>query len=610
MANHLESRAVYAFGEFVLDPQLFQLRHGAEVIALEPKVFDVLHYLIANSERVVTRQELLSTLWPNEVVTEAVLPTNINVLRRALGQKRGERAPRETVHGRGYRLAVPVEHKPREIRRSERATPLTTHDLGAARFEPRGPDDTFVGRSVLLERLLIAFAETQRGRGQVCLLSGEAGVGKTRLARRVTEIARARGADVWLGVCPEGMGTPMLWIWQQMLRCALTAEGREKVQSWLGDPRAGVSTWLAELAGTERQTSRAASSPSAAGEGREAATFRMLDVMQRLLVRACATRPRVLVLEDMHRADLASWNLLRLLTPQLEQLPVLLVATVRNRDDVTAHEPVQKHLGELSRIPACHAFSVRGLGEEESAELLARVLGRELGPLAKKLHVKADGNPLFLRELAEAVAENPQFEQAIDEAQGFEPPEVVRHVLRRRVSRLGEAAYQLLEAASVFATSWDVKSLERVAGMERAQVLATLDVAVQQRIVLPLPGLETYRFSHDLVRDTLRADLATQAKKRLHLRAASACEESLPWRGTEGVRELAHHLYQALPEGDSSVAIAWLRRAAETAEASLDLQDAALLYRFALDATRFLREPTPGLRAKLREALARVSQQG
>jgi DNA-binding winged helix-turn-helix (wHTH) protein/predicted ATPase len=598
---------VYAFGEFVLDPQLFQLRLRAQVIALEPKVFDVLHYLIANSDRVVTRQELLSSLWPNEVVTEAVLPTNINVLRRALGQKRGERTPIETVHGRGYRFALPVQHTQPEPRRSERAPDL--HMLAAGTRSDFPEDATFVGRSALLERLLASFGEAQRGHGQVCLLNGEAGIGKTRLASRVADIARARGADVWLGVCPEGMGTPTLWIWQQMLRCALTSEGRENFQAWVGDPRASVSTWPSELAGVERAASRNASQPSA-GEGREAATFRMLDAVQRVLVGASAARPRVLLLEDMHRADLASWNLLRLLSPQLEQLAVLVLATVRGRDDLTVYEPVRKHLGELSRMPGCHAFYVRGLSEAESTELLTRVLGRGLGALARKLHMKAEGNPLFLRELADALAENPQIEQAIDEAQGFEPPEVVRHVLRRRVSRLGENAYQMLEAASVFATSWDVKNLERVTGMDRTQVLSTLDVALQQRIVLPMPGLDTYRFSHDLVRDTLRADLTTQAKKRFHLLAAAACEECLPWRGREGVRELAHHLYQALPEGDAGRAIAWLERAAEAAEETLDLQDAALLYRFALDATRFLPEPRPDLQAKLREALTRVGTQG
>src|SRR4051812_32389354 len=106
---------MYVFGEFVLDLQLYQLRRKDLVVPLEPKVFDVLRYLVEHSDRVATKRELLEALWPHEVVTEAVLPTNINALRRALGQRRGEKWPIETVHGRGYRFAMPVERALRPL---------------------------------------------------------------------------------------------------------------------------------------------------------------------------------------------------------------------------------------------------------------------------------------------------------------------------------------------------------------------------------------------------------------------------------------------------------------------------------------------------------------
>lgn len=576
------------------------------MIPLEPKVFDVLRYLVQHSDRVATRQELLSALWPNEVVTEAVLPTNINVLRKALGQKKGDRTPIETVHGRGYRFSVPVVVMgPSTVHPAETRAPTSTRPGESARSLPavvtvNPVDPSFAGRSQLLERLLANMRAAQERHGNVCLLTGEAGIGKTRLSSHVAEVARAAGADVWLGVCPEGMGTPMLWIWQQMLRCALVSEGPATLREWLGTSAGDVVQWLPALS-DPRDTMPV--------DGPEHATFRMLDALQRILSHASASRMRVLVLEDMHRADQASWNLLRLLAPQLEQLSVWVVATLRGRDDLTVYEPVQKHVAELSRIPGCHSFFVRGLSEAESADLLVRVLGFPLSDQqVKKLHARSDGNPLFLRELAECLDANGQIDgQAIDDVQGVEPPEVVRYVLRRRVSRLGAGAYQLLEAASIFSSTWDAKNLERVTGMEREQVVAALDAAVNQRIVQTLPGVETYRFVHDLVRDTLRADLTTQAKKRFHLLAAIACEECLPWRGAEGVREVAHHLYQALPEGDALNAVTWLMRAARSAEHAFDHQDAALLYRFALDATRFLAEPDRALQRQLHETLARVT---
>ncbi|MFT3925846.1 MAG: winged helix-turn-helix domain-containing protein [Myxococcales bacterium] len=609
---------MFAFGEFVLDPQLFQLRRCGEIVGLEPKVFDVLLYLVRHADRVVTRQELLASLWPQEVVTEAVLPANINVLRKALGQKRGERTPIETVHGRGYRLAMPV------IQRHPSGPMLRVSERAVARVGERAitptpselelpQDASFVGRVSLLERLIISMNNAQLGQGQVCLLTGEAGVGKTRLASRVSEIARRFNADLWRGVCPEGVGTPTLWIWQQMVRCAIISEGEPLVRDWLGGNLESLLRLATEVSSPEGLLPDAG--PSAEGaEEHDRATFRMLDATQRLLTYASASRLRVLVLEDMHRADLASWNVLRLLAPQLEKLSVLVIATLRGRDDLTVFEPVQKHVGELARNPSCQSIYVRGLSENESADLLLRVLGHPLSEQqVKKLHMKSGGNPLFLRELAEALAEYADGsgridEQALDDMQGFEPPEVVRNVLRRRVSRLGERAYQVLEAASVFASTWDAKNLERVTGMERPEVLSALDAATTQRIVVTMPGVDTYRFSHDLVRDTLRADLSMQAKKRFHLLAAAACEESLPWRGTEGIRELAHHLYQALPEGNPRVAIDWLTKAATHAQRRLDHHDAALLFRFALDAARFLPEPDPALQNRLRTALSQLGR--
>jgi DNA-binding winged helix-turn-helix (wHTH) protein/predicted ATPase len=599
------------FGKFVLDPKLYQLRADHDVVALEPKVFDVLHYLVNHRDRLVTRQELMSALWPNEVVTEAVLHTSMTLLRKALGQKRGDRAPIETVHGRGYRFVETVTAQPDPSSTSHtrlrpieslRASSLPPAEI--ASLQPEIPlstiDPTFVGRGPQLDRILTCLRAAQRRQGQICVLIGEAGIGKTRLSTHVATIARALDAEVWSGVCPEGVGTPMLWIWQQLLRWALNSEGPEVLRQWLGTHRADVATWLPELIeeGDPRDATR----------GHEQATFRMLDAMRSVLSRASAARTRVLLLEDMHRADHASWHLLRLLAPQLEQWSVLVIATLRGRDDLTAFEPVQKHVGELARIPCCQVLYLRGFSESESATFLGPVLGHSLTEAqAGLLHSKSEGNPLFLRELGESLRDAQCAPLTLATLPGFEPPDVVRHVLRRRVSRLGEEAYRVLEAASVFSDAWEVKALSQVAGIAREQVLEAIDAAAQQKIVAPLPGVETYRFTHDLLRDTLRADLTTHAKKRFHLLAATACEESVQWRGREGVRELAHHLYHALPEGDAGRALQHLMHAGTLAEQAGDLQEAAQLYAMAQGAARCAGPLELERQAELEQALARLS---
>lgn len=591
---------MYVFGEFVLDTQLYQLRRGDEVIPLEPKVFDVLRYLVEHSDRVATKRELLDALWPNEVVTEAVLPTNINALRRALGQKRGDKLPIETVHGRGYRFAMPVTKSvgPRSsLRPSMRASLVPVEDI-----ELEDDHEPFVGQSALVSKLKRSLVRALGEQGQVCLLSGEAGIGKTRLARRTAELARAHGADVWMGACPEGTATPPLWVWTQVLRSAVHAEGVEMVRRWLGSTAHDLAPWLPELS-DEREGSMPAP--------RENASFRLLDAVVRVLSQASRARPRVVWLEDMHRADDASWQLLRLLTPHLERAAVLVLVTVRSRDDLTIAAPVQRNVDSLLRAPFCHRFYIRGLEEQDTRELVEKLLGRAVEPdLVHVLHEKTGGNPLFVRELVEWLDARGRTDvAALREAPDLAPPEMVRHVLRRRVMRLGEEAQRVLEAGAVIGATWDVWSVERVTGLPREAVLAVVDAAIAQRIVVPLPArVEGYRFAHDLLRDTLYSDLATAQRKRMHLAVAACLEERAAWLGTEGVRDVAHHLYHALPDGQPSVAIAWLKRAAELTAADGAYEESARYYRMAIDATRLLPVADPELVASLTEARMRMSE--
>jgi predicted ATPase/DNA-binding winged helix-turn-helix (wHTH) protein len=591
---------MYVFGDFVLDTQLYQLRRGDDVIPLEPKVFDVLRYLVEHNDRVATKRELLDALWPNEVVTEAVLPTNINALRRALGQKRGDKLPIETVHGRGYRFAMPVSKSvgTRSSIRPSMRTSFAPMDESALEDD----HEPFVGQGALVSKLKRCLVRALGEQGQVCVLSGEAGIGKTRLARRLAELARAHGADVWMGACPEGAATPQLWPWTQILRGALHAEGVEQVRRWLGPSAVDLAPWVPELV-DERE--------SGALGSRENASFRVFDAIVRILSQASRARPRVIWLEDMHRADDASWQLLRLLTPHLERAPVLVVVTVRSRDDLTVAAPVQRNVDALLRAPFCHRFYVRGLEEQDTRELVEKMLDRQIeADLVHVLHEKTGGNPLFVRELVEWLDARGRTDvAALREAPDLAPPEMVRHVLRRRVNRLGPEAQRVLEAGAVIGASWDVWSVERVTSLSRESVLAVVDAALAQRIVVPLPArVEGYRFAHDLLRDTLYSDLPTAQRKRMHLAVAGCLEERAAWLGTEGVREVAHHLYHALPDGQPGVAIAWLQRAAELTAQESAYDEAARYYRMAGDATRLLPSADPDLVATLNGARTRMAE--
>ena len=152
-----------------------------------------------------------------------------------------------------------------------------------------------------------------------------------------------------------------------------------------------VVPWLPELAqGLDSNT-------PAVSATFEHASFRALDAVSRLLSSSSRARPRVVLLEDMHRADDASWQLLRLLAPTLERCAVLIIVTLRSRDDLTVAAPVERNVDALCRTPLCHRFYLRGLEEAETAELAKALLGDVSESLVHTLHEKAGGNPLFSR---------------------------------------------------------------------------------------------------------------------------------------------------------------------------------------------------------------------
>lgn len=106
---NVPSSVRYRFGEFELDLDLYAVRRAGRAVRVIPKVFDMLHLLVAQHGRVLTKQELLATLWADRQVGEGTIPWTINQARRALGQRRGDKRPIETVYGRGYRFVGQVE---------------------------------------------------------------------------------------------------------------------------------------------------------------------------------------------------------------------------------------------------------------------------------------------------------------------------------------------------------------------------------------------------------------------------------------------------------------------------------------------------------------------
>lgn len=561
----------FRFRDCVVDVALFELRRGGQRVELEPKVLRLLLFLLENRERAVAKDEILDAVWPGTAVGEGSLTRAVSLARAALGEPPGGEIIR-TVRGRGYRIGVPV------------ALESDTAGLAGA---AAGRSD-FLCRERELGLARDALLQALAGRGQVLVLVGEPGIGKTRLAEEVAALARERGADVCWGRCREGEGAPAFWPWIQILRACLAARGSDALPRRLGAGTAEIAEIVPEL--RDRLPGLPFPDRRDAGQAR----FRLFDAVTALLRAAAADRPLVLVLDDLHSADEPSLRLLQFLGEEIRDCSLLVLATYRDAE-VRPGDPLSATLAELLRVqrPQRTIF-LGGLSEGCVRRFVERFAGSDPAPeLVEALHRRTEGNPLFLLELL-------QWIQGRDEgwtARGswmVSLPEGVKHVIGRRLEGLSPACHRLLEQAAVLGRSFGLPILARVCGRPEDELLAPLEEAERARIVEPLgDGPGRFRFSHGLIAETLRDRLGSAARVRLHHQVAEVLEQLYTPRALArtdlppeiaGARlaELAHHFGEAAVAGDAARAVDYSLRAAAHAAGVLAFEEAVRHYERAL----------------------------
>lgn len=562
----------YAFGDFVLDVGRFELRRAGRAIALQPKVFDVLRYLVENRDRVVEKDELLDRLWPGVTVNESAVAWSVSHARRALGQRRGDLLPIETVQKRGYRF---------------RGTVTVEHANDSPRFDAKPAANTregettepFVGRAPVLERLIAALDCTSGGAGAVFLLEGDAGIGKTRCASELARIARGRGISVWVARCLEADNAPMLWPIVVILReAAAIAEASS----------AEAAALIAEL-----QLER--SEAFAAGTSRSDAFF-WIDRAARHLLSAARAVPRVVIVDDLQRADTLTLRTLAHLAPDVETSRLLLVATVRDLG-VGQRELVTDALRTIRRH--AHKIHLEELTEVDVQAYVRAITGQAgASEMCRQIWTKTGGNPLLVRETVGWLSD--RFGNDWAEQQRpveISVPDASREIIRARIRALPKAAQEVLRMASVLGTTFELSVLERALGLGVEPLLAALEDSVAGRVLVERAGIGLYAFVHELVRETMYRDLPRVERCELHGRAALALEQSAP--ASRDLAQLAHHFYRSLPAGDRDKAARYSELAARHALRGYAHEDAVRYLDWALDASSYLTETKPEITAEL-----------
>jgi eukaryotic-like serine/threonine-protein kinase len=456
-------------------------------------------------------------------------------------------------------LAAPVRRRPSTVEAA--ANPLD-----------RLAGGVHVGREREVDELCEAADLALAGHGQLVLISGEPGIGKTRLAEELTTYAHLLDALVLWGRCYEGEGAPAYWPWMRVVGAYSVDHDPDALAATMGAGAADIAEMVSEV----RRRLPGLESPPAVGA--EQARFRLFDSVTTFLVNASRREPLVVVLDDLHCADRPSLRLLEFLAPHLGDARLLVVGMYRDTE-LHAQHPLTQTLGELARVRPPRRIALRGLTRAQVARYVAMTAGVEPDDaLVDALHAKSEGNPFFVAEIVRLLSAEGQLETAPG---AIAIPQEVRELIGRRLAPLGAQCREALAIAAVIGRDFDLRVLQDVAGVPVGRLLEALDEAQAARVIAArAPG--RYRFAHVLISDTLADGLPASRRLQLHRRVGEALERVFAGRLEPHLAELAHHFLEGAPAGDAEQGLRYATAAAEHASAHLAYEEAARMYERAL----------------------------
>lgn len=482
--------------------------------------------------------------------------------------------------------------------------------------EPQGP---FVGRAGQLAQLRAGLARATQGRRQTLLVSGEPGIGKTRLVSQAAASAHRDGAIVLYGRCDLELGVayqPFTEALRDLVAACDEGVLEEHVAVHGPELRRLVPGLAARVAGLGEP---------AVGEP-EGDRLRLFEAVDHLLSVSSRDAPVVLVLDDVHWAAGPTLLLWRHLARSQEPASLALVATLRDTELGPEH-PLVTTVADLRRIQGVERLDLDGLDEPEVAELLEQALDRDSAgrgltgaqrELAGRIRAETGGNPYFVQEIVSHLAEAAGRPGPPDgPADGAAIPESVRDVVRGRLARLAAPTRDLLTVAAVMGTDFAVDVLSMAAGRDAASPwpASEMDEAFRQRLVVDAapgrpgagrPGAGGWcSFAHEIVRATIYGDLPATRRAFVHLQVARATEARTgPGRSGEETAALAHHFTAGAAAGGGSPAAEYSLQAARQALLQLAYEQAVDVLERVLAAVEGDRSLVPATRCDLLLALA------
>lgn len=430
--------STFSFADYEFDLDKLELRRDGVSIKADALLLRLLEAFLRSPRQVITKDALISQVWAGRVVSDNSLAVAITRLRKLLGHEPGAREFVSTVHRLGYRFVPPVVKR----------------DAVASHSTRSGTQAPFVGRERIMGQLGAALAEARSGSGGAILLTGESGIGKSRVAEMLAREAASTNVPVAWAYCRELGETPPLWPFTELLRAVLPGVPRED-DTYAPHFQALVpelARLLPELG--SRANSAMSQREAAAAVIKPVAKQRLFDAVARALAFVSEHEPCLLILDDLHRADPASLELIHYFLSALPRTRILLLATLN--DDVRAGA-IDHRLTRVLNHRSCTRIALQPLSEAQVKSYVGALLGADEPALGKAVFDRSEGNALFMTELVRQLRENDR-----PDIRRLTTPSVASELASQRLEGLDPAARSALNWAAVIGRNFSLALLQAI----------------------------------------------------------------------------------------------------------------------------------------------------
>ena len=560
---------IQSFDDYEFDANKLELRRAGRPIKADRLLLRILRVLVRRPGDLITKHEIVAEVWDDRAVSDNALSVSMARLRKLLGHERSRREMVLNVHGRGYRFMRPV---------TARDAAMGPALAGAASGRVGTP---FVGRARVLTQLRESLQDAAAGSGSLCVLSGEAGIGKTRVVEVLAREAAASGLPVAWGYCREVGDAPPLW--------PLTQIARELILKLGLDPSV-LQPELRQLLPSMQPGVEALPADRACMVDAHTSKHRIFDAIAQVVNMAAERAPCLLILDDLHRADPASLEFLHYFVDELASTRAALFATLRSDDP---HGP---HFSYVIGHRNTRRIALSRLSQDEVASYLGALVGEDRPQLAHALFMKSEGNPFFMTELARQIKDaDPGLT-----IERLSVPDAALDLVRQRVARLDAAARGALSQAAVIGRQFSLHVLQAITDRDAHTLMQNLDHALANGVVNAARDSATsFEFSHELLRAVLYDGLSPAERRECHFLTAQALEQRLHAGEVWPAAELAFHFRLALPGGDPRKAVRYCIQAGQDASRVYAYADGARYFRQAREALELVEHPSASLRVRL-----------